>query len=336
MAAAPVGVGGARGAGPQPVRARATPASRASRSAGNALSQGRLTQTEQSLLYYELSAGAQMGATTHFWITGGPQTDFAWIRYYIDGETTASVQFQPPMAAGVGFDDQTAPWGNEWIGKGSTIGGWYNNFRVPFYKSINVTFQSGAGQADTVIYAIVRGAEDLPLTIGTLPVPAGAKMQTVHQVQTLNPLEYYDFVNFATGSGAVFFTSFAVSSGTLNFMEGCFHAYTPHNASFPGILLSSGTEDYYDSAYYFAAGEFRLPVSGFTHFEQKNNTVTWSTYRFHIQDPLVFDGGFRFEWRNGDATDPATGQKCRIQTGGNVIGTPTISNVETYAWVYTW
>jgi hypothetical protein len=29
--------------------------------------------------------------------------------------------------AGVGFDDQTAPWGTKWFGKGARTGGWYNN-----------------------------------------------------------------------------------------------------------------------------------------------------------------------------------------------------------------
>jgi hypothetical protein len=39
-----------------------------------------------------------------------------------------------------------------------------------------------------------------------------------------------------------------------------------------------GTEDYFDSAWYFDAGEFYLPNSGFTHLDQTNG-VTWSAYR---------------------------------------------------------
>jgi len=34
----------------------------------------------------------------------------------------------------------------------------------------------------------------------------------------------------------------AVQSGNLNFLEGCLHAYTPYNQSFPGTMLSTGTE----------------------------------------------------------------------------------------------
>ena len=60
---------------------------------------------------------------------------------------------------------------------------------------------------------------------------------------------------------------------------------------FPGTLLSTGTEDYFDSAWYFNAGEFHLPVSGFTHFNQSDNQVAWSAYRFHEMDPLLFNNG---------------------------------------------
>lgn len=52
-------------------------------------------------------------------------------------------------------------------------------------------------------------------------------------------------------------------------------------------------------------------------------------------DPLPFDNGFRFVWRNGDAVDRA-GQKCYMETGGTVVGNPTVSEVLAYAWVYTW
>ena len=37
------------------------------------------------------------------------------------------------------------------------------------------------------------------------------------------------------------------------------------SANFPGVTLSTGMEDYYDSSFYFHAGIFQLPVSGVTH-----------------------------------------------------------------------
>ena len=31
-----------------------------------------------------------------------------------------------------------------------------------------------------------------------------------------------------------------------NYMEGCFHFYSPPTQAWPGLLLSTGMEDYYD------------------------------------------------------------------------------------------
>lgn len=49
------------------------------------------------------------------------------------------------------------------------------------------------------------------------------------------------------------------------------------------------SQDYFDSGWYFNAGEFRLPVSGMTHLVNQDKNVTeWSAYRFHEMDPLRF------------------------------------------------
>lgn len=92
----------------------------------------------------------------------------------------------------------------------------------------------------------------------------------------------------------------SVFSGNLNFLEGdadplhvvllshvtgCYHAYAPYNAPYPGIVLSTGTEDYFDSAWYFNGGEFHLENAGFTHIQQNgankmSPNVTFSAYRY--------------------------------------------------------
>lgn len=126
-----------------------------------------------------------------------------------------------------------------------------------------------------------------------------------------------------------------VKSTNLNFLEGCYHQYTPYNQGFPGTVLSTGTEDYFDSGWYFNAGGFRLPVAGMTHLVADSTKAIVSAYRFHDEDPLPFEDGFKFVWRNGDTVDPA-GRKCFMQTGGAVVGSPGVSNLTSYAWVYVW
>jgi len=242
------------------------------------------------------------------------------------------------MACGSGWDDQTAPWGNEVFGKGAADGGWFFNFRIPFQKSIRVTYQKLTPGAAN-IYIIVRGfpfsAQQSVIDVGGIQIPAKAKLNLIKFEKAVNPIDWVPIVDLPTGTGLLLMHTIQVQSGNLNFLEGCYHAYTPYNQGFPGTVLSTGTEDYFDSAWYFNAGEFRLPVSGFTHYASSNGNIYWSAYRFHIMDPVRFDNGFKFVWRNGDTVDPA-GQKCYMETGGSVVGSPTVSLVTTYAWVYTW
>ena len=48
----------------------------------------------------------------HFWSTCNAECESALlVRYYVDGEEKASIEFEPGMAAGTGFDDIAAPWG---------------------------------------------------------------------------------------------------------------------------------------------------------------------------------------------------------------------------------
>jgi hypothetical protein len=48
----------------------------------------------------------------HFWSTCNAECEGALlVRYYVDGEEKASIEFEPGMAAGTGFDDIAAPWG---------------------------------------------------------------------------------------------------------------------------------------------------------------------------------------------------------------------------------
>ena len=105
------------------------------------------------------------------------------VRYYVDGETTASIAFTPPLAAGVGFDDaDMAPWGTRWFGLGA--GGkrpagqaWFHNFKVPFRSSIVVTVQSPSKTQSKGFYIILRGGLDLGIDVGGVRLPDDAKLE---------------------------------------------------------------------------------------------------------------------------------------------------------------
>eukprot|EP00042_Codosiga_hollandica_P029172 m.158762 g.158762 ORF g.158762 m.158762 type:complete len:435 (-) comp53003_c0_seq2:32-1336(-) len=304
---------------------------------GTGLSNGEVTTEEVAIFTHKIASGAT-GVMTHFWVTTPVGiADETIIRYYVDGETNASIAFNPPLAAGIGFGDPQAPRGNKWIGMGAGNGAgvaYFVNIMVPFSSSIVITAQRPAGNSGA-FYMIVRGALNKPIEIGGLVLPPSSKLLLQTFQGLLQPLEYLNVTAVPSGPGFHFFSTLAVQSGNLNFLEGCYHAYTPFNQSYPGTIMSTGTEDYFDSAYYFDAGQFYFPVSGFTHLDQTDG-ITWSAYRFHEMDPLVFQDGFRFVWRNGDAVDPATGYKCILEFGGDIAGSPTASNVTSYSWVYVW
>jgi len=207
---------------------------------------------------------------------------------------------------------------------------------MPFNKRVRVTVQSTNGTRGG-FYFIVRGTPNLENVIGGVTIPPQAKLKLLVFNKTVNPLDFVPIVSVPSGySGYFFMQTLAVKSDNMNFLEGCFHQYTPfNNQQFPGVVLSSGTEDYFDSAWYFNAGEFRLPVSGYTHLDTHNSSyVTWSAYRFHEMDPIVFDDGLLIHWRNGDVVDPY-GLKC-FTINGSKAGNPSKSDVVVYAWVYVW
>jgi hypothetical protein len=83
-------------------------------------------------------------------------------------------------------------------------------------------------------------------------------------------------------------------SKNLMYLEACLRAYI--DGSKQPLLLSSGTEDYFLSAYYFASGLYHMENAGATHFDRDQGA--FSAYKFHDNDPIFFEKGFRLVWRN--------------------------------------
>jgi len=214
-----------------------------------------------------------------------------------------------------------------------------SNFsRIPFQKSIRITGQLPPTSDDSqLIWIIVRGTENLPTIFQGFQLPPSAHLvlQKIEN-QTYEPLAWVRVADVPSGEGLLMSHSLAITSGNLNFLQGCYHAYPDRNQSFPGVIASTGTEDYFDSAAYFSAGQFHFEEAGYTHFRQiSSSLLEWSAYRTHAVDPIFFYNGFRFEWRNGDVVDDR-GFKCIVDQGGHTGALPTQSNVTSYTWVYVW
>ena len=269
------------------------------------------------------------GCLTHMWF-GGQFKDAAYmhVRVYVDGETTASIDMELFLGAGIGFGDESAPWGSEKMGRtggGVTV---YNTYRIPFQKDVRVTGQLAPGTpGHPLFWWIIGGTENLPVQIGGVTLPENARLK-LYKVEnyTAQPLEEVALCD-VKGAGALYQVTIAAKgtrhseAGPNNgFMEGCIRAYMDGEKE--PTLLSSGFEDYFLGTYYFNRGKYATALSGVTHLDLKASEV--SAYRFHDVDPLFFHHGFKLTAR------------CGEEVGGKVIWDPPATVYTTYAWLYQW
>lgn len=265
------------------------------------------------------------GYLGHLWFGGDfPHYRSTRLRIYVDHEAVASIDCELGMAAGVGFDDPAAPWGTGWAGITGSPSGIYLNYRVPFSKHIRITAQLPEGVAsDTVFWWIARGMLNRELEIGGVTLPRSARLRLHHQEHLrVQPLEFFDLCK-VPGNGMLFQVFMAAQSTNFEFMEGQVRAYLSGQAE--PMMLSSGLEDYFLGTYYFNRGLYHLPVAGLTHKDDANGT--FSGYRYHDTDPVVFTGGLRLACRCGELL----GKKVAGPTGK-----PQTTTYTTYVWAYEW
>jgi hypothetical protein len=279
---------------------------------------------ETELLNHTVSAGVSMATINFFWITGDPWkccqgadycdcqpnttgttgqpagVDYAIWRFYTDGESTASIKMQMSQAAFVGNADPSAPWDNDWFGKNSKFGGWHVNVPIPFRRKVRVTLQLPEWWNGTErIFAMCRGVENLPIQINSFTLPPTARLiASVKNSSALQPLGFHDMIELPAGTRGLMLGTmidiimYGPGAGSLNTLEGCWHAYSPPTTPFPGsFLLGTGAEDYPESAYYFNAGPYRGPTSGLTVMEKLSTNLSLASfYKLHHRDPFFFNG----------------------------------------------
>jgi len=265
------------------------------------------------------------GCLTHMWFGGSFENSaFTRIRVYVDGETTASIDMELFLGAGIGFGDPFAPWGTEKIGRTGGGDNVYNTYRIPFGKSVRVTGQLAPGAKDhPMFWWIIRGTENLPVQIGGVTLPENARLRLYRlENHTAQPLEEFALCD-VKGAGALYQVTIAAKGSVphnFNFMEGCMRAYL--NGATAPTLLSSGFEDYFCGTYYFNRGRYANAVAGLTHLDPAASEV--SAYRFHDADPIFFQQGLKLTAR------------CGEEVNGKMSGHPAATTYTTYTWVYQW
>jgi hypothetical protein len=231
------------------------------------------------------------------------------------------------------------------------------------------------------MFMILRGLEGdpQPLTVGSIMLPSIVDWQlrlrkfTTH-LNHVQPLEFVDFVNYTSATrgedsgGALLMTVLVLNPGPGSrstsqesgggglhaglglqggATEGCLRAYTARtgpNSRWPGILLATGTEDYYDDAYTFESTLDERPGqhtfyeedAGLSHTSMAGGRHGLSSmFRLHHNDPIYFRGKLELVWRDGGMTRPSDHtRKCLLRSGG--AGEGAVVDLTVDAWLYTW
>jgi len=281
----------------------------------------------------ELFQHSGAGCLTHMWFGGDWKgCGRTRLRIYVDGETNAAIDMELFLGHGIGFSDESSPWGVGRIGKTGTGATVYDTYRIPFGKSIRVTAQLAAGVDQRPdFWWIIRGTENLPVELAGVQLPKTARLKLYKlENYTAQPLEEFTLCN-VKGDGALYQVTMAAKglraaadSGEhwkdLSFMEGCMRAYVGGAAN--PLFLSSGLEDYFLGTYYFDKGQYYTPVAGVTHLNPSAHE--FSAYRFHEEDPVLFHDGLRLTARCGETVD------------GQAVGDPPKTEYTTYVWLYSW
>lgn len=284
------------------------------------------SEAEAELFHY-----SGKGCLTHMWFGGGWKgCENTRIRIYVDGETRPSIDMELYLGHGIGFGDDFSPWGTARIGKIGTGTSVYNTYRIPFGTSVRVTAQLAPEVKESPdFWWIIRGTENLPVTLGGVPLPDNARLKLYKlENHTAQPLEEFALCD-VPGNGALYQVTMAAKGlrksekdqwQDLSFMEACMRAYIG-GAKAP-LFLSSGLEDYFLGTYYFNKGRYANAVAGLTHFNPAENE--FSAYRFHEEDPVFFQNGLRLTCRGGE------------KIGDKVFHNPPPARYTTYTWLYQW
>lgn len=174
---------------------------------------------------------------------------------------------------------------------GVSSGGFYSYLPMPFGRRARIVARNGTGR---VIDAFYFNA-DVEL-VDSLPRPLATFHATWHRDErTTAPVPHT--VLAASGAGHFVGMNLQAEShdGTLAFLEGdeIFHV----DGAFRG--QGTGTEDYFNSGWYFDQGEFAAPWHGLVVKDEQRARV--AAYRWHLPDPVPFHDSVRIELEHGHA-----------------------------------
>ena len=238
-------------------------------------------------------------------------------------------------------------WANSFMGHASTGGALKNTYRIPFgADGIRVTMEQ---PFDGVVYYYCRGMTNYPLIVGDLQLPGSARLRLYQNINVaVQPQQRLGLVPRHNSSGLLFQVTLAAESDFIGFMEGCVRAHIDdgnesgtNSSALPPLLLSSGTEDYFEGANFFDTGLMTSPEAGVTWVSGRNpGPYAMSAYKHHVRDPVVWWETIELTASNYDPNGvkpeggSTMGNSSKVRDSSMLGLKPAI--MSSYAWTYEW
>lgn len=231
------------------------------------------------------------GVIRRIWITVASR-DPAYLRRLAlemswDDEPTPSVAVPLGDFFGNGFDKRHYAA----LPMGVSSGGFYVYLPMPFRTRARIVATNGTGRpVDAFYYQIdLERVPRLPRDVQTFHAAWHRDARTERPTPHL--------VLDARGRGTLVGLSLNAESydGTLGFLEG--DEMWLVDGTFRG--QGTGTEDYFNSGWYFDQGPYTAPFHGLVLKDERRGRI--AAYRWHLPDPIAFRDSLRLELEHGHA-----------------------------------
>lgn len=211
-------------------------------------------------------------------------------RIFWDDETTPSVETPFGDFFGCGFGQYKHNLITPYVQV--TSRGYNCYFPMPFRKSARIELTNGGAHPMTVFFHFLGSRHD-SLPEDTLYFHA----QWRRENPTTMGRNYTILRTRGRGyfAGVQLFMQGYTKGDKINFLEGDEWIYVDGETD--ASVKGTGTEDYFQGAWYFMDGQFQAPYHGLTYQDGEN--VRYGCYRFHTQDRINFQKEIRVEIEHG-------------------------------------
>jgi D-arabinan exo alpha-(1,3)/(1,5)-arabinofuranosidase (non-reducing end) len=196
----------------------------------------------------------------------------------------------------------------------------YSYFPMPFYDGATLSIENRSSNP-----------VELDAEIGSTTAPPDDYTGTFETINNLTAPTIFgrdhQFANLEGQGKLLGVVQVAAGSSGQTYLEGDERFY-PDGLLTPTVI-GTGTEDYYNSGWYFDRGRFSLPTHGFVADETIDGFRISAMYRLHVGDTFDFADGAKFSIEH-DATNLATDEIYRSCSFAYRIDEPSLVLQDTF------